>query len=334
VNPDTGNPLPVADAQAADGTAYVVSRTGSADWGGGIGLTLTSQSSDGGMNWTKCPYDAADYAGLRFRARGDAPVRLQVLTADTMTCDAETAGLCAAQCNDHLGATLELDAGWTDYALTWEELHPEGWATPTDAVLDPTRLIGINWQTFTNEGEVTFGVDQVEFLPRDGWSFRSGFEGAAIGSADPTLVATTVLGHDPATGSPGLGSLALEIPFSAPDQGVNVRIPLDPTRDLTGRTLTARVRVDNWDGIIPANPPGAMLFVTAGDAYCWAGGGWVNLAESPDWITLRFDLDEADFGECVGGTITDVRELGVNFGTSPAGADGPAALHVDSLYLE
>jgi len=170
----SNTPLPIEDPLASGGFGYLVTRTASTDWGGGIGLTFSSQSPDTGTTWLTCPYDAADYAGVRFHARGEGPARFRVPSVYTSSCTPGNAGLCAAACGDDFGADLELDADWAEFTFTWEELHPEGWGTPVGAVLDLTTLLGFNWQTKPASGDVVLGVDQVEFLPREGWSFRDG----------------------------------------------------------------------------------------------------------------------------------------------------------------
>lgn len=336
VDAESNTPLPVEDPLASGGFGYVVTRTASTDWGGGIGLTFSSQSPDTGTTWLTCPYDAADYAGVRFRARGAGPARFRVPSAFTSSCTPGNAGLCAAACGDDFGADLELEADWAEFTFTWEELHPEGWGTPVGAVLDLTTLHGFNWQTKPASGDVVLGVDQVEFLPRQGWSFRSGLEGFELDPfEDPgNLGATTELLHDATAGSPGAGSVRLEIPFSGPEERVSLQFAAADPLDLTGRTLTARVRVDTWNGSSTTAWPGALLFVISGDDFCWAAHGWTNLTEAPDWIELRFPLADADFGECAGAALTDVRRVGVQINSGQTDPDGPAVIHVDSLFIE
>jgi len=178
----------------------------------------------------------------------------------------------------------------------------------------------------------------------EGWTFDETIQGWAVGWAqtgqtgveDATLKAGTTLTFDNDSGNPDPGSLLLEIPFTDPEQGVEVGINLPTPIDLSGKIITAKVRLNS--GMLSNNlasaPGGAVLVVKTGENWVYGGSQWANISDN-EWTTITLDVTSPS------GTVNEgydpalVRQIGVSIGNNgvvPEGATVQAAsVQIDSI---
>jgi hypothetical protein len=144
------------------------------------------------------------------------------------------------------------------------------------------------------------------------------------GGAAPTL------GFDSAEGSPTPGSLKVTVPFSGPNQYVDVQslVFLVP-QDWSGHTLHARVKVDagsTFRGF-------AQLYVDTGVSYVPADSN-VNLAPGSQWQDIAIDLSHPMTTDPSGRfNPKQVVLYGLQLNSGSASAT-PATFHLDSFSLE
>lgn len=163
----------------------------------------------------------------------------------------------------------------------------------------------------------------------NGWKFPSNVESWTISYGEPgSLMGSGSLSHDGGAGNPENGSLKVTVPFNGVDQKLDVSIALDAT-NLTGKTITAKVKLDSGLSTSPDNPGGAKLYVKTGDAYVYADGGWTNL--DGNWASLSLNVSSP--GGFVAGTHTpsDVREIGIEIATGSQGSYSSATVHIDTV---
>lgn len=166
------------------------------------------------------------------------------------------------------------------------------------------------------------------------WDFSANTEGFVPGfsSPDATLKDLATVEHDAAEGDPDPGSLAVTIPFSAPEEKVTIALNFPAATDMSGKTLTAKVRLDSGFGTDPMNPGGAKLYAKTTAAYVYADGGWLNLDVPGVWQTLTLTLDSPEGYLAEGAwTPAEVLEIGVEFAANVAGTWETGSFHVDTI---
>lgn len=103
----------------------------------GFGIELSLHVS-GDHN---CSADASDMTGIRFWARGNTTVRVDVIQPSQIP--VEFGGECSdAVCYDHPSTRVELSEEWTEYTLEFSRMTRPSGATDQ---LDPTRLMALGW---------------------------------------------------------------------------------------------------------------------------------------------------------------------------------------------
>lgn len=161
-------------------------------------------------------------------------------------------------------------------------------------------------------------------------TFDSDLDGFSI-TYENTAGADTAT-HDGTTGDPSNGSMELDVKVAGPDEKVFVSgYPASPL-DLTGHTITARIKLDSGLSDDESCPGGAYIFAKSGDGYDFARGTWTNLSVSDGWVTLTMDTGDPDYTE--GFVASDVREIGVavsSGGTCGSDPYGAAIVHVDTI---
>lgn len=166
------------------------------------------------------------------------------------------------------------------------------------------------------------------------WDFSDGTEGFIPGfsSPDATLKDAALVEHDAADGEPDPGSLSVTIPFSAPEEKVTVALNFPAAIDMSGKVLTAKVRLDSGFGTDPMVPGGVKLYAKTTSAYVYADGGWLNLDVPGTWQTLTLTLDSPE-GYLAEGewTPAEVLEIGVEFAANMGGTWETGEFHVDTI---
>jgi len=144
--------------------AASLSLSGFLSWGGAFGLTL--QWSNG----LRCPYDASNYDGIEFWARGSGSWMVQMSTADIVP--VAEGGRCEAECEDKYVAWLStLDDEWTLFRFRWEELVQGGIGFAHE--VDPSGVAMLQWWhgVVSTDEVAEISIDNVAF-----WSASNGSE--------------------------------------------------------------------------------------------------------------------------------------------------------------
>ena len=153
-----------------------------------------------------------------------------------------------------------------------------------------------------------------------------GNEDSLDGGVAPTL------GFDSTAGSPTPGSLKVTVPFSGPNQYVDVQSYVFAVpQDWSGHTLHVRLKVDEGSTFRGF----AQLYVDTGVSYVPADSN-VNLAPGSQWQDIAMDLSHpmtADPSGRFNPKQVVVYGLQLNSGSAGPGAT-PATFHVDSFSLE
>jgi hypothetical protein len=140
------------------------------------------------------------------------------------------------------------------------------------------------------------------------------------------------LGFDPAEGSPNPGSLKVTVPFSGPNQYVDIQSYVFAVpQDWSGHTLHVRLKVDagsTFRGL-------AQLYVDTGVSYVPAESS-VNVAPGSQWQELAMDLSHPMTTDPSGRfNPKQVVLYGLQLNSGSAGVNAtPATFHVDSFALE
>jgi|GEM_PF-6368208 len=162
-------------------------------------------------------------------------------------------------------------------------------------------------------------------------SFDSELEGFSI-TFDDTTGGSNSASHDSSDGDPSNGSVRIEAMIAGPNEKVFFSGYPISALDLTGDTITARVRLDSGLSSDESCPGGAYIFAKSGEGYVFARGEWRNLSASEGWVTLEFNTGAPEYDE--GFLPSDVREIGVaissggDCGSAPYGS---AVAHIDSI---
>lgn len=145
----------------ADANVYAAhfEAAGQTDWGASWGMTL---------RWIgeglKCPFNASNFVGVRFVARGSGPVWLQ-LGMPTTTPVSEELGECKQACWDTYTAPVALKPDWQRFLIPFESLQQRGFGT--EVPFDPARLLSVAFQAMPQHLPIDFWVDDIAFVTAD-----------------------------------------------------------------------------------------------------------------------------------------------------------------------
>ncbi len=167
----------------ANGTqlAAHVQASGYSDWGALFDLELTYLSEG-----VHCPYNATNFAGLRFYLRGTGRIRVALVIPATQ--DKEYGGSCdpaaGMVCYDNYTISLLLSDQWTLYELPWSTFKQRGFGAPVS--FDPGALMHIQFAFDTPDLPVDFWLDEVSFWDGQATPPVSNGEGGAGGASNTT----------------------------------------------------------------------------------------------------------------------------------------------------
>ena len=166
------------------------------------------------------------------------------------------------------------------------------------------------------------------------WTFDNDLQDWTVSYSEPASIAgMTAASWDAAAGDPANGSAKLDIAFSATSQKLDFSIALS-SANLSGKTLTARVRLDSGLSGDTSNPGGAKLYVKSGSNYVYADGGWNNMDSSKGWVTLTLSVTSpSGFVQNPAQYMpSDIREIGIEFATGSSGSSySTGHVHVDTV---
>lgn len=106
-------------------------------------------------------YDASKYAGIAFAARG--PGRIYVAAREPAVIPIAEGGTCEVDCHNPHVMKIDLDAGFRNYEVRWEQTRQRGKAKPA---LDPSRLNSIAFLVRPEDTPYDVWLDDVRFIPR------------------------------------------------------------------------------------------------------------------------------------------------------------------------
>lgn len=149
--------LPAEFATPSNRFAAHIKARGQTSWG------MTFSTS---LHWSKqgikCPFNAALFAGLTFRARG--PGKIEVAFPLPETVMSEAGGVCTKGCYDTHRQAAFLTDQWQEYAVRWDRVQQGGWGT--EVRFDPERLLGINFTVGVKDLPADFWIDDLDFIPK------------------------------------------------------------------------------------------------------------------------------------------------------------------------
>jgi hypothetical protein len=181
-------------------------------------------------------------------------------------------------------------------------------------------LAGTAVDTFDTESD--FGFNPYH----DTLQTNLGNEDSLEGGVAPSL------GFDSTAGSPTPGSLKVTVPFSGPNQYVDVQslVFLVP-QDWSGHSLHVRLKVDEGSTFRGF----AQLYVDTGVSYVPAHSS-VNLAPGSQWQEIAMDLSHPMTTDPSGRfNPKQVVVYGLQLNSGSAGVNAtPATFHIDSFSLE
>jgi hypothetical protein len=238
--------------------------------------------------------------------------------------------------------------GWTNLAaggwieLVFDPTSPGYTGTADGSTFNPAdiRELGVEMDT---GGSGTFGAGAIHidnFVLTTGkspnvmpWTFDCGADGFTVAYSSATTLAPQLTWNG-SIGNPSPGSLELVAAFSGTSQTVELARSLVTALDLTGATLTAKVKLESGLSTDTTNLGSTKLYVKTGSQYIYASGAPVNLTPGADWVNLSFPTATPTYTATVDGGAYDpaqVKELGVEINTGSAGTYTTATLHIDSI---
>jgi hypothetical protein len=141
-------------------------------------------------------------------------------------------------------------------------------------------------------------------------------------------------------GDPSPGSLELKAPFHAPNEALNMGIYFPGGIDLSGRTLTLRIKLVSGLSSDP-NHLGAVMPYFQDTGYTWADNGSTSVSDTaagPDgWVTITANVDHPAGTVAAGYTPQSIYLVGIQFSTRGCGvpnACSPADIFIDSIVVQ
>ena len=159
--PEPGTLLVPDVVVPARGTSTRAAHTtggGFVGWGAGMALDFVNEGTPGAWG-LPVPHDISQYSGVRFFAKGNIEVRVEVTTSAT-TLVAE-GGTCSLSCNDHHGTFVSLSSVWTEHSVSFSTLTQRSFGTPT--TFNPATALTIQFLVL---GSLSFDVwiDDIRFF--------------------------------------------------------------------------------------------------------------------------------------------------------------------------
>lgn len=133
--------------------------SGFSKWGAAFGVALAWSMSQNGL----CTYDLSAYSGIRFRARGNATVRMNVASRESAFKSA--GGDCADSegCFDQQGRNIPLSSNFQEFEVPFCSLAQRGFGAPLGP-LDRSKVTNLNFLV-QSTSSFDVWVDDLEFIP-------------------------------------------------------------------------------------------------------------------------------------------------------------------------
>ena len=157
-SPDpNGSFVPTADC-GPEGSGFCAQTTGSGfeTWGAGMGFDFQND----GM--TKTAYDAGEFTGIAFHAKGNVQLRVNLMTPPIL--DETLGGECVPEggdtgsCGDGHGVDIQLTDTWTQYVVPFDSVAQVGWGLAAE--FDPAGIVSMHFQVAQNN-DFDISIDNI-----------------------------------------------------------------------------------------------------------------------------------------------------------------------------
>ena len=152
--------LPAAGGPGASRFCAHTSGQGFTSWGAGMGFDLATPAFADGGAAMRSAFDASRYTGIAFAAKGNAPIRVMVVTTAVEPPSAGGTCQAGALCEDAHGLAVTPSANWAVVMVPFAQLTQSGWGQA--AAFDARTLLGVEFQTDPNV-TFDFSIDDVRF---------------------------------------------------------------------------------------------------------------------------------------------------------------------------
>jgi len=152
-------PLPAEEATLHNEYAAHLTASGFEVWGATWGTTLRFTREG-----IKCAFNGSSFAGIRFRAKGNGTLRVNLGTPETIP--VEDGGRCEERCYDTHARLVRIKPDWQVFEVRWGDLQQGGWGT--QARFDPARLLNVGFNADKERLPVDVWLDDIEFLVEAG----------------------------------------------------------------------------------------------------------------------------------------------------------------------
>jgi hypothetical protein len=155
------------EASGANDSSFSARTTGKGfkTWGAGMGFDLAYPGEPAmGQPPVKGKYDASQYAGIAFEAKGNVTIRFQVMSSGTVSmteggeCPPSTVE--GKECDDGHGKAIALGSSWKTYEIPFKDLKQGGWGLPVQ--FDATKVTGLLFLVQQNL-DFDYSIDNVRF---------------------------------------------------------------------------------------------------------------------------------------------------------------------------
>ncbi|MEI9937630.1 MAG: hypothetical protein WDO69_10465 [Pseudomonadota bacterium] len=143
-------PVPRPEATRANRLAQHVKGGQLVDWGATVEF-----------DFRPACYDASNYAGVSFQARG--PGRIYIAPRERSVIPVAEGGSCETDCYNPHVAKIELESTWRTYQVRWSELRQRGIGKPA---LDARHLHSLAFLIRPEDTPYDVWLDDVRFLQR------------------------------------------------------------------------------------------------------------------------------------------------------------------------
>lgn len=237
------------------------------NWGAAFGIALAWSLEQNGL----CTYDVSAYSGIRFRARGNATLRMNVASRESAF--QSSGGDCPDSdgCFDQQGRNFTLSPDFQTFEIPFCSLAQVGFGSPIGP-LDRTQVTNLN---FLVQSKGTFDVwfDDIEFVP---WQDRQARDCHAVCPKEELP-----LGISPRPGDTWLDQAATNVHVSTFEQ---------PTKDCGRVTRRYLSYIPNSLAARSSAPVVIVLHGQGADAETMrtyiTQGRWETLAERDGFIVV------------------------------------------------
>lgn len=205
IEPDT-NFLPVPGGAHGSARAAHIKASGFTVWGAGFAANVTHLA--GGI---RCPYNATQFSGLRFFARGSGEIRAELLIPEVV--DRQFGGKCDPSagdvCYDTHGVSIPLTSEWKAYSFPWQAFVQRNYGL--QAAFRPEAIMSLQFSFELSGLPVDVWFDDVSFedgspLPPLGTSGEGGAAGVPGAGGAPSEGGASSEGGAPGAGGVGRDS--------------------------------------------------------------------------------------------------------------------------------